>query len=276
MIKIGAIDSPKGHLLVRLSEQAIASLPVVGAAWAFFPDIHDLLCGLNTGAIQTAVIELSECPPQTTESNGPVVVTALSARENIGERLVMHPHAQQAQALLQLKRKAKVFAHSRLAQAQLLAMRPDLVCHSPIPGQPNGRFAFPQHADAVVLSALDTATYSEELSTYVHIVLPQRDFLPAAGQGAVAWLAHREDSSTRRLLKHLHRPEIAACTNVERKLLRTAGPQAVVGAFCEQDNMGNYHAFAAQYKDGELRRARLSSSTFVGMETCLWKSLSTA
>jgi Porphobilinogen deaminase len=273
MIKIGIIDSPKGHLLAKLSEPAIAPSPIAGAVLAFLPDMRELLSQLNTGEIQTAIVELSEWPLRAEGSNESVVVTALSSRENVGERLIVRPASQDVQSLLQLKEKGKVFAHSPLAKAQLLAFRPDLECQNLTITYSHGSVIFPQNADAILMSALDAAACAAELSGYIHIMLPERDFLPAAGQGAIAWLAHREDIPTRRLLKNLHRAEIAACTNVERKLSRNAGQEEIIGAFCERDSAGNYHAFAVQSKQGQISKVRHSSSTFIGIEDSLWKSL---
>ena len=76
-----------------------------------------------------------------------------------------------------------------------------------------------------------------------------------------------DDTQTRLILKKIHHPEISALTNVERRVLQLmdGGCQLPLGAHCERDAAGNFHAFAACEIGGTMRRAQLSSSTSFGM-----------
>jgi porphobilinogen deaminase len=100
--------------------------------------------------------------------------------------------------------------------------------------------------------------------------------VPAPGQGVVAWVCNRDDLKSRQLLKNIHHPEVSACTNVERRVLQhveTELQSDFLGVYCEQDASGNYHVFAVCEAGGQLKRARLSSSTRLGLAEKLVQQL---
>jgi len=77
------------------------------------------------------------------------------------------------------------------------------------------------------------------------------------------------------LLKKLHRPDVSAVTNVERRVLQLmeGGCQLPLGVHCERDSTGSFHAFAACEVGGEMRRVRLSSSTNFGLAEAIAQKL---
>ena len=81
------------------------------------------------------------------------------------------------------------------------------------------------------------------------------------GAGVVAFLAKADDVNTRRFLKNIHNPESGELTNIERKLKKMFEDKDIA-AFCKKDDGGNYHLFAATLVKGQLKRCRLSQSTF--------------
>ncbi|MBK9336756.1 MAG: hypothetical protein IPM98_09240 [Lewinellaceae bacterium] len=129
--------------------------------------------------------------------------------------------------------------------------------------------------DAVLLSAADINQRNLDLSGLEVSELNPREFVPRPAQGVLAWQTHRDDLSTRRILKQLHHPNVSACTNVERRVLHLLGGDAhlLLGVLVECDAGGVFHAFAACAREGRLRRTRLSQSTRIELAEQVVKSL---
>ena len=121
--------------------------------------------------------------------------------------------------------------------------------------------------DAIFLAAAGIGRLGLDVSDLRVVELNPREFVPAPAQGVLAWQTLRDDIPTRTILQKIHHPDISARTNVERRVLQLldGGCQLPLGVHCELDAAGNYHAFAACFLDGQMRRARLSSSTRAGM-----------
>ncbi|MEM8909628.1 MAG: hydroxymethylbilane synthase, partial [Bacteroidota bacterium] len=119
--------------------------------------------------------------------------------------------------------------------------------------------------DAILLAAAGLVRLELDLSAIKVLRLNPKEFVPAPAQGVLAFQTCTDDKATRRLLQKLHRPEVARCTNVERKVLQLAegGCHMPLGVYCEQDPGGHYHLWAAKAQtwDAPLVNARLSSST---------------
>jgi hydroxymethylbilane synthase len=119
--------------------------------------------------------------------------------------------------------------------------------------------------DAILLAAAGLSRLSLDLSDLTVLPLHPREFVPAPAQGVLAWQCCAGDLETRHLLQKIHHPEVAAVTNVERKVLKLIGGgcHLPLGVYCERDAMGNYHVWAAMADawNEPLRRVRLSSNT---------------
>ncbi len=101
-----------------------------------------------------------------------------------------------------------------------------------------------------------------------------REFPPAAGAGVWAIVAHAQALELRRLLKHIHHPEVSRLTNVERALeLRfvSSGVHSC-GIHCEEDAEGYLHLWMAWKVEatGEVERAGVFSATTTGLEELAW------
>ncbi|MBK7409200.1 MAG: hypothetical protein IPL49_06645 [Saprospirales bacterium] len=191
---------------------------------------------------------------------------ALLAREEPVSTLLIHPGAQDT-TLFQLKTGARVQVTHPGQEVQLNGFRPDLQVVLSGEGNPESRVEALREGrvDALVFDPFESRYFQAFLEDIVQVSLNPREFCPPPGAGAIVLQTSADDLSLRRLLKTLHHLEDAARTNVERKLLRLFGGdlQLPLGAFCEQDTMGNYHLWAsfAAGAGQSVRRERLSSST---------------
>lgn len=220
---------------------------------------------LLRGEIDLTPLPFSELP--TLQPEG-LVLTAVSARANPADWLVLRKESVAPGLDFDAKNGASVGTFSALQQMQLGHFRPDLSITELLENLPTalGNLKRGKY-DGIVLSAADIAPCGLQLIDYQIVELSPMEFVPAPAQGVFAWQTNADDRETRLILKNLHHPEVAAMTNIERnilKILERSG-QTPVGAFCKKDAAGNFHVTAATMADGEWRQIRLSSSTSFGL-----------
>jgi hydroxymethylbilane synthase len=220
---------------------------------------------LLRGDIDVAVHSMKDLPTNQPEG---LVITAVSYRDNPSDWLIARKESVSEQGLFKLAENAVVGTSANRRKAQLLDFRPDVRLKD-IRGNVPTRLDKLRASDfdAIFLAAAGVTRLGLDLSDLVRIELNPREFVPAPAQGVLAWQTNRDDTETRLILTKLHHPQISACTNVERKALQLmdGGCQLPLGVYCERDDVGHFHAFAACDIGGTMRRARLSSSTHFGM-----------
>lgn len=218
---------------------------------------------LLNGEIDMAVHSMKDLP--TTSPEG-LVVTAVSYRENPADALIINKNAFTEGKVMNLPEGATVGTSSARRKAQLLHFRPDLKIKD-IRGNVDTRLRklVEEDYDAIVLAAAGFARLEMDMSDYQVITFNPKEFIPAPAQGVLAFQTRTDDLGTRRVLKAIHRTDVASCTNVERKALNLieGGCHTPVGIYCERDANGYYHAWAAMADtwDSPVRRVQISSST---------------
>lgn len=218
---------------------------------------------LLRGDIDLAVHSMKDLP--TTSPDG-LVVAAVSYRENPADWLILRGESIEEGQLFKLKKEAIVGTSSARRKAQLLDFRKDIQIRD-IRGNVPTRLEKLRKGefDAIMLAAAGLSRLEIDLSEFHVICFNPREFVPAPAQGVLAFQTGAEDKATRRILKSLHHPEVSAATNVERKILQLMGGgcHMPLGAYCERDEQGNYHVWAAKADrwDGPVKRVSFSSST---------------
>ena len=236
----------------------------------FTKEIEDALL---RGDVDLAVHSMKDLPTSPPEG---LVITAVSYRDNPADWLIARPEALAQGEIFRLKKGAVVGTSAARRKAQMADYRPD-VSLKDIRGNVPTRLEKLRQGDfdAIFLAAAGVSRLDLDLSGLEKIELHPREFVPAPAQGVLAWQTNRGDTATRLLLKKLHRPEVSAVTNVERRVLQLmdGGCQLPLGVHCERDASGHFHAFAACQVGSEMRRVRLSSSTSFGMAESLVEML---
>lgn len=218
---------------------------------------------LLDGSVDMAVHSMKDLP---TEQPQGLVLAAVSYRENPADLLIIRTEAVVSGKLLRLPDAAVVGTSSARRKAQMLALRPDVQLKD-LRGNVPTRLEKLRKGDydAIVLAAAGVQRLNLPLDDFTVVPFNPVEFVPAPAQGVLAFQCREEDKETRRLLAKLHHPDVAACTNVERKVLQLIGGgcHAPLGVYCKRDGAGNYHAWAAYAKawDQPLRRAQLSQAT---------------
>ncbi|MCB0630518.1 MAG: hydroxymethylbilane synthase [Saprospiraceae bacterium] len=222
-----------------------------------------------------AVHSMKDLP---TSSPDGLVLTAVSYRANPADCLIIHPDALQEGPLFQLKTGAVVGTSSARRKAQMLDFRPDIQLKD-IRGNVPTRLDKLRNSDfdAILLAAAGLERLEIELDDLRVIRFNPREFVPAPAQGVLAFQTRTDDLELRRMLKRIHRADVAQATNVERKVLQLAGGgcHMPLGVYCELDLQGNYHVWAAKATDWDqpLQRAHISSSTTFELAESVLKAL---
>jgi len=132
--------------------------------------------------------------------------------------------------------------------------------------------------DAIILAAAGLTRLELNLQDLTVVELNPKEFVPAPAQGVLAYQVRSEDIALRRFIQEeIHAEEVSAATNVERKLLRLldGGCHLPFGAYCELDDMGNFHVWAAwaPTSTANVRMIRKSSSTSFGLPESVFEAL---
>ncbi|GIV31037.1 MAG: porphobilinogen deaminase [Saprospiraceae bacterium] len=222
---------------------------------------------LLRGEVDMAVHSMKDLPTEQPEG---LVLAGVSERENPADWLLIRKARAEKGSLFKLPQGAVVGTSSARRKAQLLHFRPDVQLRD-IRGNVPTRLDKLRRGDfdAIVLAAAGLGRLQLSLDDLEVIAFDPREFIPAPAQGVLAWQCRAEDIETRRILQRIHQAEVAACTNVERRVLQLIGGgcHAPVGVWCMKDRYGFYHAWAAWAKawDAPLRHARLSQATHFRM-----------
>jgi len=204
-------------ILIKTTGDQITDRPLhdAGGKGLFTKEIE---LALLKGEIDFAVHSYKDVPvtmPLVDKSD--LIMAATPQREDPRDVLIA-PHAR---SIADLPKSAKVGTGSLRRQSQLLAARPDLNVQL-IRGNVDTRLRKLREGqyDAILLAHAGLRR-SALFDAHDMTPLDPTEFIPAAGQGALALQCRRSDEETRQLLSTLHDPTTATCVSLER---------AVVGA----------------------------------------------
>lgn len=201
-------------------------LPEIGGKGLFTAELEE---SLRRGDVDLAVHSLKDLP---LESPPGIVLAAIPAREDPRDVLVSaHSHR-----LIDLPQGTVVGSSSLRRQAQLLALRPDLMIR-PLRGNVETRLrkAAEGEYDAVVLAAAGLIRLGLTESVVEWLSFDQ--MLPAPGQGALAVQCREDDRETIAALGDIDVPDIRRAVEAERAFLEGLGGgcSAPVGAYGRVD-----------------------------------------
>ena len=202
----------------KITDVALAK---VGAKGMFTKEIEE---GLGAGEIDLAVHSLKDLP---TELAGEFEIGAVLAREDPRDALCSTKYS----SIPELPQGASVGTSSLRREAQLKAVRPDLVVH-PLRGNVDTRLRKlgAGDYDAIVLALAGLRRLGRTES--VRQIIPVEVMCPAAGQGALAVEIRAGDASARDAISFLDDPAARLETDCERALLKKLGGgcQVPIGA----------------------------------------------
>ncbi len=210
----------------RRLEQALHTF---GGKGAF---TEELEAQLRDGRIDFAVHSLKDMPTQPAAGT---VIGAIPVRASAADAWVANGNCR----LRDLPQGARVGTSSLRRVAQLKRLRSDIFCVS-IRGNVQTRLGkLDGEVDAVILAEAGLVRLGLD-KVITHRLLDATDWLPAAGQGAVAVQCRADDTEILSLLQAVHDTQTAQAVGAERAFLGAleGGCQVPVGAYaCHRDGM---------------------------------------
>jgi len=206
------------------------ALAKVGAKGMFTKEIEEALA---SDQVDLAVHSLKDLP---TELSDRFEIVAIPAREDPRDALCSVRYS----SIEDLPQSARVGTSSLRREAQLKALRPDLLVH-PLRGNVDTRLRKLQSGeyDAIILACAGLKRLGR--TEAVKQIIPVEKMCPAAGQGALAIETRAGDDEVRSALAFLDDKASRTETECERALLRKMGGgcQVPIGA-------------SATWRNGEL------------------------
>jgi hydroxymethylbilane synthase len=238
----------------------------------FTKEIEDQLLD---GSIDVAVHSMKDLP---TSSPDGLRIAATSYRENPSDTILVLNDSFDATQPFRLKKGTLVGTSSARRKAQLKDLNPDIMIED-IRGNVPTRIQKLREGQfgAIILATAGLNRLEIDLSEFDVVQMHPREFVPAPAQGVLAYQTRSEDIEMRKIIAQIADVDVARSTNVERKVLQMmdGGCHLPLGVYCEQDQLGNYHAWGAMANDvdGQVIRCKVSQSTFVGMPEKIYKLL---
>ncbi|MBK8443576.1 MAG: hydroxymethylbilane synthase [Sphingobacteriales bacterium] len=219
--------------------------------------------------IDVAVHSYKDLPTQQPEG---LCIAANSYRENPCDCLLIRRDALDSTAFWQLKAGAIVGTSSPRRTALLQHFRPDVQIQSLRGNVPTRISKLEAGYDAVLLAAAGLERLQLDTSAYQVLHLPPQRFVPAPAQGVLALQTRSHDTELRQILAHIHCPDIAETTAVERHLLQLleGGCREPMGAYCTK-HQNTYQVWVAfSEKNAPLRRALVEEQSVEAVAASVW------
>ncbi len=238
----------------------------------FTKELEDALL---SGEIDLAVHSMKDLP--TTQPEG-LRIAAISYRDLPEDWIIIKKDSVESGRVLKLKAAPIVGSSSARRKAQILSIRPDAEIKD-IRGNVPTRLEKLRRGDydAILLAGAGLNRLKIDLSEFEVLKFSPREFVPAPAQGVLALQIRAEDKLLYQLLRKLHNSDVVQCTNVERKVLQLfqGGCHLPLGVYCERDEQGYFHVWAAQADawNSPLKRVQMSSSTHAGLAEKVFKAL---
>lgn len=218
---------------------------------------------LLSGEVDVAVHSLKDLPTQSPEG---LVIAGLSDRANPSDTLVIRKESYREDKLFKLPENATVGTSSQRRKALIKYFRPDINTVD-IRGNVPTRIQKlrEQDFDALLLAQAGIDRTGVDLTGLEVLTLNPREFIPAPGQGIIAFQTREENVDLRKKLAALTDKRLIETSNVERKILQLMGGgcHMPLGAYCVKDQNGYLHVwscFAEQWQDA-LYFVQYSSAT---------------
>ncbi|MEM9544914.1 MAG: hydroxymethylbilane synthase [Bacteroidota bacterium] len=238
----------------------------------FTKEIEDQLLD---GSVDVAVHSMKDLP--TTSPVG-LRIAATSYREDPSDTLLIQDDSFDSKAILKVKEGTIIGTSSARRKAQLIDFNSSIKTED-IRGNVPTRIQKLREGQfgAIVLATAGLNRLQLDVSDLHVVPLHPREFVPAPAQGVLAYQTRTDDMEMRKIIGHIGNREVAYCTNVERKVLQMmdGGCHLPLGVYCERDQKGNYHTWAAMAEgmDRPVRRCKISQSTYAGLAEEIYNNL---
>ncbi len=168
-----------------------------------------------------------------------LIIAGLSKRHAPNDILILHKDKVDKQQVLHIVRNAKIGTSSARRYAQLKSLRPD-VDILPLRGNVPTRIQKLQNRqyDGIILAQAGIDRLQVDLKDYYTFPLPLHYFVPAAGQGIIAFQIRNDDQWLLECVQKISDKDALECGKIERLLLKQMGGgcSKPIGVLCEKRN----------------------------------------
>jgi hydroxymethylbilane synthase len=194
---------------------------------------RELEVDLARGVVHCCVHSLKDLPTDTSDATG-LTIGAVLAREDPRDVLIVNSITGAA-SIAELPRGSRVGTSSLRRRAQLLALRNDVevvALRGNVPTRIRKVDEGQVHATILAAAGVHRLGVSQRIASY----LDAPEWLPAAGQGAIAVQIREDDARMRELLVLLHDAETWSQVRAERAFLAAleGGCQVPIGALAKE------------------------------------------
>lgn len=229
-------------------------LSEIGAKGLF---THELEVALLKNKVDCCVHSLKDLP---TELPDGLTIGAVLEREDPRDVLVVNP-VTEAEDLASLPAGSRVGTSSLRRRAQLLALRPDLEVaelRGNVPTRLKKVDTGKVHAAILAAAGLIRLGARQRIRQF----LEPPEWLPAAGQGAIAVEIRSDDDDLRDILRPLHHEPTSVAVRAERAFLSAleGGCQVPIGALAQRGEKGDLtlHGFVSDEKGRDVVRGSIA------------------
>ena len=227
-------------------------LASIGGKGLFTQELEEALA---KGTVDCCVHSLKDLP---TQAPGGLPVLAVLEREDPRDAVVLNANLA-AETLAEIPRGSRIGTSSLRRRAQLLALRPDLEV-AELRGNVPTRIRKVEdgqvHAAILAAAGLHRLAANQSIAFY----LDAPEWLPAAGQGAIAVQGRENDEELGPVLRALNHEPTAIAVNAERAFLAAleGGCQVPIGALAVEGPDGwTLHGFLADVRGKVIVREQL-------------------
>jgi len=198
----------------------------------FTKEIEDALL---ENKIDLAVHSLKDLP---TEDVPGLTIAAVPERGNFYDMLIIHPHAHEDNAGLNVKPGSVIGTSSMRRMAQIKNLDPSVKIEA-LRGNVNTRLRKLEEKqfDAIVMAKAGAERVNLDLNKYITQILTEDIFIPAPAQGALALQVRADDSAVFNTVKKLSHEPTELLVKAERTFLKHfgGGCHVPVGALASFD-----------------------------------------
>lgn len=173
------------------------------------------------------------------DTSNDLIIAGLSNRHAANDILILHPEFVDKTKKLSIKERAKIGTSSARRYAQLRSLRPDVEI-LPLRGNVPTRIEkLKNHLyDGIIIARAGVERLNISLNNFFVMPLPVHYFVPAAGQGIIAFQTRKEDTDLLHLIQKISNKNSEECSKIERTLLKKAGGgcSKPIGVLCEKYN----------------------------------------
>ena len=185
------------------------------------------------------------------EKEHELIIAGLSPRHPANDILILHKDAVDKKQPLFIKKNARIGTSSARRYAQLYSLREDIDI-LPLRGNVPTRIEKLKNRqyDGIILARAGIERLGISLSDFEVLQLPLYHFVPAAGQGIIAFQIRKEDNTLYSLIQKFSDKSSEECSKVERSILKWMGGgcSKPIGIYCKK-NDSNYQLFISFNND---------------------------